>query len=383
MADSDLGTKAKLVAAAVQKGRPALTSLPDVDTDGLADGDTLVRDAAAGKWKRGVPAGGLPRVAITFGGSWTTLPLFQGIPPQGMQLGAGGSMHLAPGCWVASINTSDPGVTSLSFDNLAGTGGTGDGGGAFGPTNMAALTSLSAPVLVTVCGNFSPDTMAALTSLSAPALATVGNNFQPNSMPALTSLSAPVLVTVGGSFNPHDMAALTSLSAPALATVGSNFNPSNMAALTSLSLPALATVGGAFNPNTMAALTSLSLPALATVGGNFSPQNMAALTSLSLPAVATVGSGFTLDTGTDALASLTLNAGLRTVGGDVVFSSCALDQASVDVLLIRLAGLDGTGGTTSYDNHAVTITGTSATPGAPGLAAKAVLVARGNTVTTN
>jgi hypothetical protein len=87
--------------------------------------------------------------------------------------------------------------------------------------------------------------------------------------------------------------------------------------------------------------------------------------------------------GTAALSTFTLGSTLRLVNANVIMTSCALTQASVDGLLVRLAALDGTGLTTAYSSKTVTITGTSATPSATGLAAKSTLVARGCTVTNN
>ena len=287
----------------------------------------------------------------------------------------------------SSFNPSSMGaLTSLSLPALTAVGGS------FAPINMQALTSLSLPALTTVGSNFNPSSMGALTSLSLPALTTVGSNFNPNGMAALTSLSLPALTTVGGQFIPGNMAALTSLSLPALTTVGGQFSPFIMAALTSLSLPAMTTVGGQFNPNGMAALTSLSLPALTAVGGSFAPINMQALTSLSLPAVEVIGATLTsgnaiqLNNSTSALTSFTLPTTLKQLGGsagNVMITSAALNQASVDNILERLAALDGTNGTVEFKNRTVTITGTSSTPSAAGLAAKATLVARGCTVTHN
>ena len=208
----------------------------------------------------------------------------------------------------------------------------------------------------------------------------------------LTGVEFPNLEFIGSSFGPSNMATLTSLSLPALTTVGGQFNPGSMAALTSLSLPALTTVGGQFSPFILAALTSLSLPALTTVGGQFSPINMAALTSLSLPAVEVIGATLTsgnaiqINNSTSALTSFTLPTTLKQVGGragNVLITSAALNQASVDNILERLAALDGTNGTVEFTNRTVTITGTSSTPSAAGLAAKATLVARGCTVTHN
>lgn len=89
--------------------------------------------------------------------------------------------------------------------------------------------------------------------------------------------------------------------------------------------------------------------------------------------------------GAGALTTFTLPATLQQVGGtagNVTVTSAALNQDSVDSILIRLAALDGTlVGTVAFSNRAVTITGTSAAPSSAGLAAKATLVARGCTVT--
>jgi len=323
-------------------------------------------------------------------------------------------------------------LTSLSFPVLTTIGGS------FNPTNTNSLTSLNLPLLTTVGGSFTPNLMASLTSLDLPALTTVGGNFQPNSMAALTSLSVPALTTVGGNFSLSSMTALTSLSVPALTTVGGSFSSTVIGTLTSLSLPALTTVrgsvttssfpaltsmsfpvlttvGGSFSPDSMAALTSLSLPALTTVGGNFLPAIMAALTSISLPALTTVGGSFgtgtmasltslsvpvierigtnltsgsiiIISTNTAALTTFQLPSTLKQIGngaGNVVITSAALNQASVDSILVRLAALDGTNGTTLFSNRTVTITGTSSAPSSTGLAAKSTLVSRGCTVTTN
>jgi hypothetical protein len=119
---------------------------------------------------------------------------------------------------------------------------------------------------------------------------------------------------------------------------------------------------------------------------------MAALTSISIPIIerigttTTSGSVIALTSGTAALTTFQLPSTLKQIGngaGNVVITSAALNQASVDSILVQLAALDGTNGTTLFSTRTVTITGTSSTPSATGLAAKATLVARGCTVTTN
>lgn len=190
-----------------------------------------------------------------------------------------------------------------------------------------------------------------------------------------TSLTSSASVMFG-SFTPT-MPALTSLNFNFLTLIFGDFAPS-MDALTSLNLSSLILVAGTFQPS-MAALPSLSLPALTDIG--FTQITMTVLTSLSLPALKNIAGAAIFNT--PALTTLTINSGLLSVSGNVIFNACALNQASVDGLLVRLAALNGTGGTTSYDGHTVTIGGTSATPSATGLAAKATLEGRGNTVTVN
>ena len=114
---------------------------------------------------------------------------------------------------------------------------------------------------------------------------------------------------------------------------------------------------------------------------------MPALTTLSLASVVALGFspnyGRSLQVNAAALTTFTLPTTLKVVSSDVSITA-ALTQASVDNVLARLAALDGTAGTVPFVNpRTVSITGTSATPSAAGLASKATLVARGVTVTHN
>lgn len=286
-------------------------------------------------------------------------------------------------------------LTSLSFPVLSFAGAN------FSPSSLPLLTTLSIPALAVVIGSFSPGTNASLVTLSAPSLAAVGAGFALGAMASLTTLSIPNLATVGtltgGSFGPTTMNLLATLSAPALAFAGGSFNPNTMALLTAFSFPVLSTILGPFTPNTMAALVTMSLPALTSVGvdlaravfngGNIAPATMGNLTTLTFPVIEVIGSSSSISiniiTAMAALSTFTLGSTLQRVDGNVIVTSNALLVASVDGLLVRLAALDGTGLTTAYSSKTVTITGTSATPSATGLSAKATLVARGCTVTHN
>ena len=284
-----------------------------------------------------------------------------------------------------------PNLTSLSFPVLTSAGSN------FSPNAMALLTTFSIPALSFIGGSFAPSVMAALTTLSTPALAYTAGGYSPGQMASLTTLSIPALSYVGGTFGPSSMAALATLSAPALTTIVGGFSPATLS-LTTLSIPVLAFVGAGFNPSNIGVLTTISAPALVSVGadlnrtsftgGQITLSGMSALTTVTFPVIEVIGATSSISINiaagsTAALSTFTLGSTLRRVEGNVIMTSCALTQASVDDILVRLAALDGTGLTTAYSTKTVTLTGTSATPSATGLAAKATLVSRGCTVTNN
>jgi len=328
--------------------------------------------------------------------------------------------------------TNLPAVTSFSFPALRKVG-------TFNPSNMNGLTTMVLPALTTVVGNLSPNTMSALVHMTFSTLSDVGGAFIPNTMSGMVDMNCPALLNVGGTFGPSGMVALTSMSFPSLASVGGNFAPSAMNGITLVSFPSLYDVGGDFaptamvavqtasfssltivngnfQPNTMNGLTSLTIPALTTVGGNLAfsqmdgvyvltfpslkeiggsviPSAMVVITTISLSAIERIasvginGSAIALSSGTPTLTTFILGPNLKQVGnngaGNVIITSAVLGQVYVDDLLVKLAALDGTNGTTTFDNRIVTIKGTCATPSATGLAAKATLQARGCVVTHN
>lgn len=154
--------------------------------------------------------------------------------------------------------------------------------------------------------------------------------------------------------------------------------------ITTFAFPALKYSSG-LGMSGSATITSLSYPVLEHFS-QVALNNFSSLTSISFPNLISISNGTTAVTATSnsaALASFSFGSAVKAISGVVNMTSCALNQASVDNILVTLASLDGTNGTAVYENRAVTITGTSATPSATGLAAKATLVARGCTVTNN
>ena len=283
----------------------------------------------------------------------------------------------------------ETGLLTLSLGNIQQING------AFSPT-MAALTSFSAPSLINITGASTPN-FALATTFSFPNLAYVNGNFN-SSLASMVSLSFPSLIYVNGAFGATG-ASITTLSAPNLVAMTGNFSPS-LAALTTLTLTSLTTASSC-NP-TMNALTTFSLPALVTLTGTFSPvmgactsvsvPNLATwaggsptfnvLTTLSFPAVVSVGNNITITAAN--LVTFSFGSTLKAIIGNVTMSGMKLNQASVDGILVSLAALDGTNGTTAWSSRTVNVSGgTSSAPSATGLAAKATLQARLCTVTTN
>jgi hypothetical protein len=112
--------------------------------------------------------------------------------------------------------------------------------------------------------------------------------------------------------------------------------------------------------------------------------NSSTTTTINIPAIKYIGNKEWSFSDNSALTSVDVGSSLEYVGGDVNLTGNALDQTSVDGILVALAALDGTGGTTSYDNHTVNLSGgTNASPSGTGLTAKTTLEGRGNTVTVN
>lgn len=250
---------------------------------------------------------------------------------------------------------------------------TGNSTGFSGTAN--SLTTITATSLVTTAAWTL--TANSLTTISLPALLIINGAFTPVGT-SLATISMPLLTTITGAFSPT-LAALTTLTLTNLTSIVGAFGLV-AAALTTLSLPALTTMGSTWSTS-MTLVTTVDLSSLQTVTGAATPL-FPALTTLSLPAIVTFGAAVTITAAN--LVTFSMGATLKSVGGNWTMTGMKLDQASVDGILVSLAALDGTGGTTAYSSKVVNLSGgTSSTPSATGLTAKATLQARGCTVTTN
>jgi hypothetical protein len=208
----------------------------------------------------------------------------------------------------------------------------------------------------------------------------IGNVNLP-SLATLTSFNFPELIFFGGTVATSAGSGLTSLSFPKLEILNSSFTNNNLSQ-SSLSFPELLRMG-AFSDAVSSAMTSYSFPKLRECGSFSLAGTKSSLTSINFGALEAMTATVTMPTTSTSLTSFSFGNTLKIFNSNFVTTSNSLNQASVDNILIRLAALDGTGGTIAYSSRTVTITGGAATPSAAGLAAKVILVARGCTVTNN
>lgn len=171
------------------------------------------------------------------------------------------------------------------------------------------------------------------------------------------------------------------LSFPALKSVYDNGFFEANATITSLLVPLLEIITV---PTTLtltyASVNSLNFASLrsmpaTTLSGNTS------LTTFSLPVIEYIYGALTSISGNGVLTDFTLGTSLKYFNSNINFTSCALNQTSVDGILATLVALDGTGGKNLYGTgRTVTITGTSSTPSPTGLLDILTLQGRGVTV---
>lgn len=357
-------------------------------------------------------AGGGTTLSITYTGTVGSGAQATLVPPQAQQ---NGSAIVAPsGKWASQIvfDGTNNLVTGVTFNDLVGLTSS--------ISLPANVTSVNFPALVYAASGFSiPSTVSTfsapelvqsaavqvsgtntvLTSVSLPKLKYLGvngsgNNIYLISNPNLTTIDFPLLEACYGSGGiAISSAALTTLNLPSLKYIRGG-NSIVSAALTSLSFPALETVSnGTFtitNSN-LPLVTSFSAPALKDLFGNTNTNASLSVSvgsqfAVSLPAIERIG---VLQTGGNAIqiqgatVQFSMGSSLKLVNGNVDASSGALNQVSVDNILVCLAALDGTNGTTAYSSRTITMAGSNAAPSSTGAAAKATLIARGCTVTTN
>lgn len=207
--------------------------------------------------------------------------------------------------------------------------------------------------------------------------------FQPSGMDVQT-YSFPELISVLGGYAINTGTARIDVVAPKLEIISGLIAISNTG-LSKINFPSLLVCSSITYTQTNTFFTEINLPNLKFVQYG-AAINLAGtynnLTTINLSSLEFMGATtFNLPTSSTSLSTITLGP-IKYFSFSFVTTSNILTQASVDNILIRFAECDGTGNSVPFVN-AITLTGGAATPSAAGLAAKAVLVARGCTVTTN
>lgn len=272
-------------------------------------------------------------------------------------------------------------VQAFPAINISSGGGYG-GGGAFTATGLefptlqvaldlsitstSTLQTVSAPVLTQVNGNINFAYNTALTSVNVPNVVTSNNLY----------FGGTPLMTASG----FDFSSLQSISG----YLGIQSNDPGITGFRQSMFPALRKVGtiswgGSYQPS-----FEIDLPLLTDVTSGFQGSSSANLTRINLPSLVYISSNVSANY-TSTLTDVVLGTvgTLKKAGGGgsnvyLYFQSCALSQTSIDGLLTLFASLDGTNGTTSANNGSMYLNGGSnAAPSSTGLAAKAVLQARG------
>lgn len=251
------------------------------------------------------------------------------------------------------------------------------------------LTSISFNNIQGLNGIFNITTAANVVSFGFPELLFTNSTLAFSTLNSLTSLNFPKLIEVGGVFTIQSCASLASINAPELTTVYSGFNPNNNNILASINMPKLRKVSGQVGLYTCPLMTNYSLPSLEICLGFTMQGSNPALTTLSFPKLKYCYGIIDIYSNT-SLANFTLpiNGDLKAITQNITMTGNALTAASVENILVAVATLDGTNGTTAYTSGKIinlsggTSSGTAAlTPAA--IVARDLLLSRGITVTLN
>jgi hypothetical protein len=235
---------------------------------------------------------------------------------------------------------------------------------------------------------FSVQHCQALTNISLPELLVVSQSFDFNPQFVQTASFPKLEIAISVVNNTYSF--LTTLNLPSLRTIINSFGSSTNQCplLTTINLPELVYAGfPVINANSTSTGT-----VYAFLNGNhfINFTSTSAIQTINLPKLkfmtstsANVSINITAASG---LTTVTLNQTPKFYGGNITITGAALNQASVDGILVACAYQDGVANAPypAYSSRTINLSGgTSSTPSATGLAAKATLVARGCTVTHN
>jgi hypothetical protein len=239
--------------------------------------------------------------------------------------------------------------------------------------NSGTLQTISAPLLENSNGGLDFSNCYNLTTMDFPSLTLVNSAISFGNNVMLSTINFPLLEIVSLlniNFSDPGITGFRQSMFPSLRkasfSIGYNYLPSF-----EIDFPLLTDLTNNTNGSSASSLTQINLPALVNIYYYQSLSDFFTLTNVILGAV-----GVTKKWGGSGMSG--------TSSPNVYFQSCALNQTSVDNILMVLASLDGTNGTTYTANGTIILSGGSnSSPSSSGTMVIMTLQSRGFYVSTN
>lgn len=278
------------------------------------------------------PSGGLELPEISFTGNWIADTSFFTVPAGALSFYPAGITVSGNGNWLQNLyiyeGNNEDGFLTLEFTNLTG-----------------------------VVEDFELENFNEATSIRVPELKVVGDSFSIYSMPNLEELYAPKLVAAGRRIQVENLGNVSEINLPKLEFT-ENVNLNNSDNLTLINLPMLSEVES-FYIESNPLLTTVNVPSLEKITDYLYFRGDESLTGLELPSIVRLHQVM-VDNDMLVFSHWRYGPNLVKVTGSQLFNGTALDAASVEHILETLSSLDGTGGTTAFENNTVELQGDNA-----------------------
>jgi hypothetical protein len=355
-----------------------------------------------------------PAPSISYTGTFGNAPTFWAYSqPQKLQYTSNNSFADVSSLYWLNQNFDDQwydlsGLESISFNNIGGISGYLD----FSNKTEVVLESINLGSIAAITDDFYLSGFGnVLNSFSANNLSFIGDyvEFYGNGWANTLSVEFPSLKTIGGQLSinyNYGTSDQVAPSMPALDSVGTFYVYYNrfkqwpdFTSLTTIrnnltfnnnyngdfeysfpAMPALVNAKSEFYIRSNTNMVNIpSFDSLVRIWGNAYIDNNPSITTFpAFPVLENIGNVFVGDNCTSATS---FDGGflpsIKRIGNNVSFYNCALDQTTVDAILIKLASLDGNEGTTLF-NHDVNLSGgTNATRSSASDSAYSTLVGRG------
>lgn len=280
--------------------------------------------------ENGIPASSstIP-IQIDYEGEWIYNTQILSVPPSAMSFFPSDITVTSNLCWVTEININEwnpprAGIENITFTNLGGV------------VEDCRVTDLSTNTFV-----------------SFPELKVVGEDFYLVGQSIATEFFIPKLEVVGETFQISYCDELTQINVPNLKRVG-YMNFEELPKVTDINLPEIIYINYIYIRNN-SELININFPNLEIVGDETYIQENSNLRNFHFENIKML-SGCNIGN----LTSFSYGDNLLQVRGDQRFELCELDSESVNNILTTLVRLDGTSGTTLFQDYSVNLSNNNA-----------------------